>query len=648
MCLLAVLGIALAGYLAVSNQSMKFSNRSYAADVSRHLAAMGLEQALGSFTSNTFSGGWTLSGNTAKKTLTTFSSPHVPTTYGNSGITPSVNIRVDNYRNTVSNKAVAWSAFTTYAANDYVWYQGVWYLCKTAPTVGSVPSSANWTAAPAPWNGRANYQSDNIVIFGNSAYRCAAANVNQTPPNGTYWTSQSPAASTWSSATTYNINDVVFSGGVSYRCINSSTNNTPPNTTFWVSIPVIYSEGVATLNDSAGTTIKTQLRAYVAPAPLFPNALAATTLVTLSSTGTVDSYNSPLATWSAAQPYSSGDVVRIGTTYYRCTAPNTNQTPPSASWTTTTPLGYSAVIAGGSTSSTAVTVVSAVIGGYVAAPSSTTSPYASNCYAGFSPGATTPSLTNSDGSVTSPHGSAAKVDLTRISRSPYIPQFDIQSISTGTNLPAAYSISGPSTTLIDGAVILGTAGGPVVIYNITATHDNPSGINYPGLDLYNSGQNLTINGPVILNVTGLFRLAQGIITIANGGSLEVYFTGLLDVGNPSYASAGIFNNTNDPSKMLIVGTSSTNTVDNHYVRTKNPLSAVIYMPNAYLTMKNGGYTNQLFGAFSASNIKFTNAVNFRYDTALRTAGAIGTFIDAPYSIIEWRELTDPAEKAVLP
>ncbi|MDI1248617.1 MAG: hypothetical protein PSV13_07005 [Lacunisphaera sp.] len=651
LCCVAVLGIALASFLAVSSQSMKLSNRGYAKDVSRQLAEMGLERALRGFSFDVFSGGWTPSGNTAKRTLSISSS-----NYGTSGITATVNIRVDNYRTT--NKAVGWSAFTNYAVNDYVWYQGVWYLCISAPPAKQNPSNTTyWTAAPAPWTASANYRIGNIAISGGNAYRCTADNFNKLPPNGSYWTSY--AASTWSSATTYSVNDVAFAGGTAYRCIAASTNNSPPNTTYWLSSPVIYSEGVATLPDSSSAPIKTQLRAYIAPAALFPNAIAATTLVTLSSTGTVDSYNSPLATWSSTQPYSPGDVVRLGasgTTYYRCTTANTNQTPPSASWTTTLPLGYSAVIAGGSTSSTAVSVVSAVIGGYVAAPSSTISPYASNAYSGFSPGATTPSLTNSDGSVTSPHASAAKVDLTRISRSPYIPQFDIQTISTGTNLPAS---RGNGTRLFQGPLSLGTAGATTpTIYNITYTYDTGSttgistsgspGTPYPGLDLYEPNHDLTIVGPVILNVTGLFNIYQGSITIASGGSLEIYFTGALDIGYPTaVASAGIDNTTNDPTKMIIVGTSTANTVNSHYVRTRRPFCGLIYMPSAFLTMTNSG-PNDLYGAFSAKNINFQNTVNFHYDTALRSAGAIGTFIDAPYVITEWRELTDPNERAVLP
>jgi hypothetical protein len=204
MCLLAVLGIALASYLAVSNQSMRLSNRAYAVDVSRHLAEMGLERALRAFSANTFNT-WTRSGNQATLTF-----PITSSHYGSTGIGGTVYLRVDNYRDTT--KAIPWSVLTAYAVNDYVWYQGVWYVCKSAPPANEAPSDTTyWTAAPAPWSSIANYRPGNIAILGGNAYRCILAHINTPPPDATYWTAY--AASAWSSATTYNADDVVLSGG---------------------------------------------------------------------------------------------------------------------------------------------------------------------------------------------------------------------------------------------------------------------------------------------------------------------------------------------------------------------------------------------------------------------------------------------------
>ena len=344
-----VLGIAMASFLSVTNQAMRLSNRDYAKVVSKQLAEIGLERALRSYNANphTFtSPSWTLSGNTATRTLT-----GLPT-YGNSGITPSVKIRVDHYLAT--KKATVWSELTTYARDNFVYYQGVWYLCVVAgaSTTTLPPSDTSaWTAAPESWNPYANYYPGNIVLFGGSAYQCksGAPNINQTPPNTTYWTSSSVAA--WNAATSYSVGAVAFSGGIPYRCISASSNNAPPNTTYWLSAPVIYAEGSATLPDSSSTTIKTQLRAILAPAPLFPNAIASTELTDLRSTGVVDSYNSNLGT-PLTNSYNQ-------TSAPFAAAPNSN-------------IGSSAVVAGGLVTGTAVGITDVRVRGYVAAPSSST------------------------------------------------------------------------------------------------------------------------------------------------------------------------------------------------------------------------------------------------------------------------------------
>ena len=590
MCLLAVLGIALASYLAVSNQSMRLSNRGYAVDVSRHLAEMGLERALGSYSANTFSG-WTRSGNQATLTF-----PITSSHYGTTGIGGTVYLRVDNYRDTT--KAIPWSVLTTYAVNDYVWYQGVWYLCKTAPPANQDPSDTTyWTAAPAPWSPIANYRPGNIATLGGNAYRCILAHINTTPPNAAHWTAQSPAATTWSAGPTYNVDDVVFSGGVAYRCVSSHSNHAPPDTTYWLSAPVIYAEGVAVLPDDAGTIIKTQLRALVAPAALFPNAAGSTTYTRLASSGTVDSYNSVLGTYAAQ---------------------------------VATPTNYSAVLAGGNTAGTAVTVTTATVRGYVAAPGASTSPYA-------------PRWTYGAATVT---GSAATgIDLTRVSRSPYVPQSDIQTIAASA-----------SVTLNSLSVSSGTTDLPRVGDTISA---DGKYYYYTTSYLYlSSGYTLNINGPVVIDVrpigsSGHLYIEQtGAIVIANNAtaSLEAHFGGRLFIYSQNNAFGGIQNLTLDPKRCILLGTSITNTANYHYLAVRNvsfTFYGVVYMPDAYLQIYNPRpYTQNLYGALSASNIYFQHAANLHYDTTLRTAVISG--VDAPYQITEWRELTDPAEKITLP
>ena len=582
MCLLAVLGIALASYLAISNQSMRLSNRAYAVDVSRHLAEMGLERALRSFSADTFST-WTRSGNQA-----TLSFPITSSHYGTTGIGGTVFLRVDNYRDTA--KAIPWSVLTAYAVNDYVWYQGVWYVCKSVPPANEAPSNTTyWTAAPAPWSSIANYRPGNIAILGGNAYRCILAHTNTPPPDTTYWTSY--AASAWSAATTYSADDVVLSGGMAYRSRSTHLNHAPPDATYWLSAPVIYAEGVAVLPDNAGTTVKTQLRALVAPAALFPNAAGSTTLTRLASSGTVDSYNSVLGTYASQ---------------------------------VATPTNYSAVLAGENASGTAVTVTTATVRGYVAAPGASTSPYA-------------PLWTYGAATVT---GSAATgIDLTRVSRSPYVPQFDIQTIAAGGGV-TLNSLTVPSSGTLDLPRVGDVVSADGKYYYYTTAY------------LYLNTCLLTINEPVVIDVrpTGssghLNISSSGKIIITNNAtaSLELHFGGQLFLG--TNGGGGIQNLTLDPTRCILLGTSTTNTSGYHYFWSNVPFYGVVYMPNAYLHLWNSGYAEHIYGALSASNIYFNHAANLHYDTSLRTAVISG--VDQPYAITEWRELTDPAEKITLP
>lgn len=658
-----VLAIATASFLAVSNLAMKLSNRDYAKSVSRQLAEMGLERALRSFGSNTFSS-WNATSDTA---IVTQNLTLSATNYGTSLSSATCKIRVDHFYDIVTSpstrkRGVIWNPRLTYAVDDYVSYQGVWYICYSTPSSKEAPSdTTKWRSAPEAWSAYATYRVGNIALVGGSAYRCLKDHINQAPPNATtYWTASAVAA--WSSATTYSPNDVAVSGGVAYRCIASHSNQVPPNNTYWLSAPVIYSEGVAVLPDSGSTTIKTQLRATVAPAPLFPNALGATTLVDLKSTATIDSYSQPLTTaWSSSTTYVVGDVVRTGTSpsyvYYRCKATTKNDVPPNiAYWlpargTPDNALGYSAVIAGGNTSGTAVAVSANVtMGGYIAAPSITVSPYTPQVSFAVS---STISLKNPNGTVTSPHASAANVDQTRISRSPYIPQFDIQTVTGGTDLPS------PSvgTTMADispiGTVTLGSPTDTTPrIYNVTGTMNG--GTLLSGLYLSNSGDDLRIDGPVILNVTGRFGTNRGQITITTNGSLEVYFTGTMEF--VSRSGTGILNQTLDPKRCILIGTNTSNVSGDNFYYADDPFYGIIYMPNAMVCLDSGV---TVYGAISAKNVSFLSSGTYlHYDTSLRTAGSVvdtslrssgtGPFLEVPFKITELRELIDPSERVVLP
>jgi hypothetical protein len=584
-----VLGIATVGFLALSNTSMFLSNRGYAMMVSKHLAEIGLGRAMAAFNDNTFSS-WTR----PDASTATLSFNIDSARYGSSRITATVNVRVNRYLDT--RKCTPWNVLTTYSTGDFVWYQGVWYLCTAGPPANEPPSNTSyWKSAPAPWTPYANYQVGNVVHVGGSGFRCTAANINQPVTNPSFWTAA--GITTWTVNTVYGVDNLVTSAGIVYRCIQSHSDKGPPNATYWLAVPVIYAEGVATLADAGATTFRTQLRATLAPASLFPNAVGAFELSNLSAGGTVDSYNSVLGTYnSTSAPFSAA-------------SPN---------------IGSSAVVAGAKSSGDAVRISSARINGYVAAPPATTTPFAPRWTFGTS------GIVTSTPAPTIP---ATRRDLARVSRSPFVPRFSIQTVS------AVNLLTVPSgTTNLPRGTDVQAADGKYYYYTST--------------DLYlDTGYTLNITAPVVIdlrptNSADLSINGSGQIIIANNptASLEIHLGGQLFVGSNS--GGGIRNLTLDPKRCAILSTNTYNSSGYNYFWSNQPYYGVIYMPDGYLHLWNSGYAEQIYGAVAAANVYFNHVANLHYDTSLRTAVISG--VDAPFEIAEWRELTDPAERITLP
>jgi hypothetical protein len=357
---------------------------------------------------------------------------------------------------------------------------------------------------------------------------------------------------------------------------------------------VIYAEGVAVLPDRHATTLKSQLRATLAPATLFPNAAGATTYTNLASGGVVDSYNSVTGAYNVG-----GNI------------------------------GSSAVLAGENRSGLAVSILTARVNGYVAAPSTSSSPFSPNWNY-----ATATAIVTSTPAPTIP---ATRVDLTRVSRSPHVPQFDIRPVT------APNSLSNPA-----GTVTLPRAGDIVsadgkYYYATSATLD------------INSGDILNIDGPVVIDVqpstaqwwiqgSGKIVIGAPTVPIKPTASLEIHVSSLLDIGSDT--TGGIQNLTLDPTRCVILSTNTINVSGKNWFWPIIPFYGVVYMPNAFLHVWNTGYNLPIYGALSAKNIYFESVAALHYDTALRTAVISG--VDTPYRLTEWRELTDPSDRVTLP
>lgn len=510
-----------------------------------------------------------------------------------------------------------------YNLGDAVYYSGTarWYRCILAHTSSGsiVPTNTTyWSTAPLlsrDWDSVRQYSLNDTVRYQGVRYisiHNGTSNIAQNPATATsYWVGANTSTTSyqWNATTTYATGDYKCYGGVWYKCTAATTANagqSPNNTSYWTATwaqgsgvttgaPVVYAEGTIAITGSPSIT--TQLRATLAAAPLFPNAVAATSTISANSGGTVDSYDSVTGTY-ASQVNSS--------------------------------TNYSAVVAAGDTSGTAVTLSSTAVNGYVAAPSSSTSPYAP--------------LFSSGGSVKSSTSPASpNIDLTRVSRSPYIPQFDtlpVNSSGGGGGLAANWATVHKGTPLpLFYTINLGTPG-----------DTTPSRYYYNGdLTVGTGSLNvLRINGPVILYINGDLNIddagSVGRIDIASTGSAEIHLAGEFKA---SAGGQGIQNFTADPKKLIIIS-DTTSTSSHYYSEGVNPLYGVVYVP--YSTSNTGYYNDNnsthVYGAISANKITYSGAnLNVHYDTSLRYATFGG--VDQPYTVSEWRELP-VTEQATMP
>lgn len=492
---------------------------------------------------------------------------------------------------TTAAAAWAWSSSLTYNLNDATYYGGRWYRSTASSNINNTPSTTStyWSIYPLfsrSWDSTRQYSQNDTVFYNGVQYLSiySGANINQNPYTQTnYWRSTAVAAYQWNASTAYSAGVYRSYGGVWYKALFANTGYSPNNTTYWTpatsqsagvttGTTVVYAEGTVNIAGSGSTD--TQLRAVLAPAPLFPNAVGATSTLTLSGGGTIDSYDSTTAPYSAAT------------------------------------AGYAAVLSATGSTSPAITLTSPTVNGYVAAPSASTSPYA-------------PMLTYGGSTVVRGTTTGIGVDLSRVSRSPFVPSADILSVAGGTSL----------SLVNDTGYTLGTPGATTpTVYNISSASSTPN------VALNSSSEVLTIVGPVILNISGNLNVASGSIVIATTGSAEIHLSGRFRVQS---STGGIQNQTSDPKKLIILGTSNLTT--HVFQSTTYDFHGVIYLPNGALSIDN---SPNIYGAVSANRVTFTGDANVHYDTSLRYATIPG--VDQLYTPTEVRELTDATELATMP
>lgn len=306
-----------------------------------------------------------------------------------------------------------------------------------------------------------------------------------------------------------------------------------------------------TSEDSNGTSTTRTLTSSSSKAPLFVNAVSGVTgRVRFKSAGSADSYNSTQGEYSSQTP------------------------------------GFSAIISSGypAGSTAGVQLTNAQIKGYVATLGGTPS---------YSAGA---KLLGPKTPLTT------KIDTSRISSSPYQPQFE-EVVPTG----AGTSLSGGTATLGTGAT------SPRLYY---------------ASDLLLSGsQVLTIDGPVVIVVSDDLIISDSAkIRITNNGSLRIHIGDDMSIGG-----AGIQNDTKLPKNLFVVSTKNPNDKDNE-MATSTAFYGVIYTPVNSLTIAN---SQTIYGAIVAKSVTFNASPVIHYDISLRDHVFDG--VVTPFAVSNWRE-----------
>ena len=328
-----------------------------------------------------------------------------------------------------------------------------------------------------------------------------------------------------------------------------------------------------TLTLSDGTTQSRTLTSTSSLAPLFVNAIAATGNSTTTYNGVVSFQNA-----GTVGSYDSSIDINAAT------------------------VGYSAVVASKSNLTSAqvstgtVQMTNLNIKGYIATmPGSAGVSYSTNAML-YGP--------------TSPAN--PKIDTSRETTSPYQPIFDVVT-------PSA------PNPLWSGSQTIGTAGAT------TPTYYYYSGNYYLG-----TGSTLTINGSVVIVISG-YLWTDG--TAATGGKINVASTGSLTIfvrGDMRIDGGGIVNATKLPKNVAIFGQTGNNNAVEFW--TTVPFYGVIYMPEASMTFANNP---TYYGALVAQSVTFgaTSTPTFYYDTSLRNVAFAG--IDTPFAVANVRETTNP-------
>lgn len=138
-----------------------------------------------------------------------------------------------------------------------------------------------------------------------------------------------------------------------------------------------------------------------------------------------------------------------------------------------------------------------------------------------------------------------------------------------------------------------------------------------------------------LSVNAITTAGSAGVNTGAGATLNVYTN-----GNVSIAGNGMVNANNNAATTAFWGTATSTQTQNMTISGNGQLTAVVYAPNADVSLNGGGVSGLMAGAVIAKTIIMNGGTEFHYDEAL---GRITT--GNPYGISKWRELQSASERA---
>ncbi|MDH4202080.1 MAG: hypothetical protein OEV87_04235 [Phycisphaerae bacterium] len=157
------------------------------------------------------------------------------------------------------------------------------------------------------------------------------------------------------------------------------------------------------------------------------------------------------------------------------------------------------------------------------------------------------------------------------------------------------------------------------------TLNTPDSGKYTEISISNDGT-LTIDSDVTLYVTGDIDLKNNTeVEIKNNATLELYFDGDINANN----SSGINNESEIPSNVKIYGTGTNQKID---LKNSADLYAVVYAPNADMTVNNGG---EAYGSFITESFELKNSGQVYYDEALKQVAEDDKLVR--FTVTRWEE-----------